>query len=117
MADRAIRLCELEWHQWLCRIEGKHTLDSMAVSRYCLIHSRSNMWWHFDWIASSAMSLQIRQTVASPSSGMNFDALVLLRMTRSGWHAICRMRVKLRAKKQRHEMNHDDVDRNLELTD
>jgi len=60
------------------------TFCSMAVSRYCLMHSRSNMWRHLDWIASSATSLQILQTVASPASGTNLVALVLLLRTRSG---------------------------------
>ena len=72
------------------------TFSSGLLSRYCLIHSRSKICRHLDWIASSAMSLQMRQTVASStSSGINFVELVLLRRTRSGWHAICLIRVSL----------------------
>ena len=84
-----------------CRLQGsvsignaiaslaRRTMGSTEASRYCLIHSRSKMCRHFAWIASSANSLQSRQTVPSPaSSWTNTPALFLLRRTRSGWHAI-----------------------------
>lgn len=76
-------------------IKKPRTFASIAVFKYCLIHSRSKMCRHFAWMASSAMSLHIRQTVASPrSSCKNDPALVLLRRTRSGWQAIWRILVK-----------------------
>ncbi len=72
-----------------------HTLFSSALSRYCLMHSRSKIWRHFDCMASSAISLQILQIVVSPPSCMNRVPLVLLLRTRSGWQAICLIRVSL----------------------
>ena len=73
----------------MCDHKGSYealTVTSMAVFRYCFTHSRSKMCLHFAWIASSATSLQIRHTAASPtsSSDTNVPALFLLRMTRSG---------------------------------
>ena len=47
----------------------------------------SKMWWHLDWIASSAKSLHSGQVVASVSVGTNEVAVVLLPSTRSGWQA------------------------------
>ena len=70
------------------------TVGSIDASRYCLMHSRSNMCRHFAWMASSANSLHRRHTVPSPSSSFRkVPRLFLLRITRSGWQAICRMRV------------------------
>ena len=75
----------------------KVTASSKEESRYCLMHSLSKIWRHLDWMASSAMSLHNRQTVASLSSpAENTPALVLLLRTRSGWQAICLIRVSLK---------------------
>jgi len=54
---------------------------------YSSTHNRQKTWWHLDRMASCASSSQIRQTnVPSPSFWCRLS-------TRSGWSAICRIRV------------------------
>ena len=60
---------------------------SADISIYCLMHSLSNTWWHLDSMASSAMSLQSRHTVASTTSAEKSWFVRLLR-TKSGCQTV-----------------------------